>query len=366
MKDPAAAPDGSDLNSLASVRMERGIALLNAGSPEAWHEAIRCFEEVITLRQQLPLADNPEFRYGLSAGWINRGDALARLGGGENLADAVNSYTTAIELLKEVPAGDDDGLFVRRLAIAWMNRGVALEAQESAPALSEAIRSYEAAVALLNRSPHTGDVRHKLVLASAWTNLGNAQLHSAGSELAATTCAAAETALSLLAETEAHDLAAAETGLKARHVLCQAIAAVLAAPAHDTTQEMDLIGKMTDAVEDALGLVQSWERAGVARFRPLATHLFHLGALVYEKHQPQFLAEFLLEHLDPKRAGGLPPEAANWLAIADASLARASRGIAGRDFEWLATPQGRRGLETLKELQAAQVRLRAVRGAGPA
>jgi tetratricopeptide (TPR) repeat protein len=105
------------LNELASIRMERGIALLDSGAPDALPEAIRCFDQAIELRRRLPLAEIPGFRYGLAAGWINRGDALTRLGSSENLADAVNSYTAAIELLRDPPPGDD-GSFLRRLAIA--------------------------------------------------------------------------------------------------------------------------------------------------------------------------------------------------------------------------------------------------------
>jgi len=349
-----------DLDALASIRMESGLALLNAGTPDAIRDAIRCFEEAIDLRGRLPLAENPGFRYGLAGGWINRGDALTRLGSRENLADAVTSYTTAIELLKDPPASDD-GRFMRRLAIAWMNRGIALEEQTGVPALAEAVDSYEKAVELLSHSHRAADARDTMVLAGAWINLGNALLRSAGRQPALRAVAAAEKAVVLLAETESKELAAAEASLKARHILCQALAVRLAAPSNEASAEMDFIGRMTDAAEDALRLAQGWEKSGETCFRPLATQFFHFSVLVYEKHQPHFLAEFLLEHLDPDRATCFRPVSESWLAIGQESLARVRGGLRERGFAWLATPQGARRLKTLKELQAAEARLQVLR-----
>jgi len=346
---PASSDGNAQLNLLASGRMESGIALLNGGAPEALREAIRCFDEAIELRRRLPLVENSGFRYGLAAGWINRGDALTHLGGPGNLVDAVNSYTAAIELLKDPPAGDD-GSFVRRLAIAWMNRGIALEEQKCEPALAEAMRSYKEAIRLLSCIE-----LDPVVLASAWINLGNASLRSAAGTLAAEAVGAAEEALSLLAESESKELAAAEAGLKARHILCQAITAL---PGGSTSSiEPDLINKMTDAVEGALRLAQSWEKAGVTCFRPLATQFFHLGALAYEKHQSHFLAEFLLDHLE----SCLPPVSAAWLAIAGESLSRVRCGLRNCDFTLLATPQGIRQLEILNEVRAAEERFQTLR-----
>jgi hypothetical protein len=54
-------------------------------------------------------------------------------------------------------------------------------------------------------------------------------------------------------------------------------------------------------VDDGLALAHAWERRGVHRFRTLALDLFQFGALVYSRYQPQFLAEFVCENLDPSR-----------------------------------------------------------------
>ncbi|MEI9960210.1 MAG: hypothetical protein WDM76_03475 [Limisphaerales bacterium] len=60
--------------------MKRGIVLLNANMPASLAEAVQCFDRAIELRRTLPLHENLLFRYGLAAGWMNRGDALTRLG----------------------------------------------------------------------------------------------------------------------------------------------------------------------------------------------------------------------------------------------------------------------------------------------
>jgi tetratricopeptide (TPR) repeat protein len=337
------------LNHLASIRMKSGIALLEQGDARALQDAVRCFEEAIELRRRLPLAENPGFRYGLAAGWINRGDALARLAGPENVSDAVNSYTAAIELLRDVPA-NDDGLFVRRLAIAWMNRGLALEEQEH----EEAVRSYREAIKLLAACLGKPAGRLELVLASVWINLGNALLRSPAGALAAEAREAAEQALSLAGECESNDQAAAEAGFKARHILCQAMTILLGKTGLSVADKMDLIGRMTDAVESALELVQTWEKAGVAGFAPLAARFFHFGALVYEKHQPHFLADYILEHLEPERGKWVSPERATWLPAAMEALSRTRCGLRNLDFALISTPQGIRRLEILKEVQAAE------------
>jgi tetratricopeptide (TPR) repeat protein len=308
----------AELNRLASVRMESGIALLTRGEPEGLQEAIRYFDEAIELRRQLPFAQVPGFRYGLAAGWINRGDALTRLGGPENLVEAVKSYTTAIELLQDPPV-DDDGTFMTRLGIAWLNRGIALEMQNIEPAAAEAVLSYRKAKD------------------------------------------AAEQALPLLAENELKAVPAADAGLKARHVLCQAITGILRGTVRDTAIEPDLIDKITDTVEGALSLTQTWEDGGDPSFRPMATGFFHLGALVYERHQPHFLAEYLLDHLDPHCTGWPPAVSQTWLAIAEESLSRTRRELRISDFASLATPEGMRRVEILNEMQAAETRIQILR-----
>ncbi len=340
--------------------MKQGIALMEIGNPDSLREAVRCFDQAIQLRRQLP-PDDPASRYKLAAGLINRGEALTRLGGAENSDEAINSHTEAIALLENIPP-DDNGLYLKRLAIAWVNRGIALEAKGGPPALAEAVSSFQKAIDLIEGPPHSNDLQYALIRAGARVNYGNALMRSSGDSGASAACEAAEQALSLLKGSETGDRAAAEAGFKARHVLCQALVAMLveAAPGGEAAR-MDLAGRITDAVEEGLRMARDWERAGVTSFRALATQLFHVGTLVYERCQPQFLADFLLDHLDPERDTSIAPVDKDWLAFADESLSRVLRGFQGFDFESLATDEGRRRLQTLSRVEEARARLQALR-----
>ncbi len=339
--------------------MKVGIALLGAGAADGLREAIRHFDAAIEMRRQLPLAGNPIYRYGLAAGWINRGDALTKLNDGALLADAIRSYTVAIDLLEGVPAGDD-GKFARRLAIAWLNCGHAVERREDEASLDEAVRCYQAAIDRLSMSDCTGYESHRLVLASAWINLGNAWLRREGIASITQICEAAQTALFLIAASESEDLAAADASLKAHHILCQAMTARLDEATKAGANPSDIIADLTDAVEEALCLARSWEKKGVMSLRPLATHFFHFGALLYEKHQVHFLAEFLLDYLDPERPACFTPQSESWIAIARESLSRVRSGLRNRSFTVLATPQGLRELEILEDARVAETRLQVV------
>ncbi|HEY1081162.1 MAG TPA: hypothetical protein VGE29_02810, partial [Prosthecobacter sp.] len=82
---------------------QHGIRLLEQGDRDSLLEAQLCFEQAITLREELPLESNVWFRWGLTAGWMNRADALTRLGGEERLTDALKSYDIAIAHLHRLP-----------------------------------------------------------------------------------------------------------------------------------------------------------------------------------------------------------------------------------------------------------------------
>ena len=59
------------------------------------------------------------------------------------------------------------------------------------------------------------------------------------------------------------------------------------------------VHEATDAVDDGLALVRSWEQRGGVWFRGLAFDLFRFGARVYAHYQPQFLEEFIEDNLNP-------------------------------------------------------------------
>lgn len=105
-------------NEVANLRTNRAICRMGAGQ---WGDALPDLDEAIRLREQLPLESEPVYRWGLAAGWINRGDALRAL---EKPDEAVVSYDRGLGVLGEMEATDP---VKTRSAVAWNNRGLVLE-----------------------------------------------------------------------------------------------------------------------------------------------------------------------------------------------------------------------------------------------
>jgi tetratricopeptide (TPR) repeat protein len=288
--------DVEAINAHASVLMKRGIRLLDAAEPNALSEALGCFDQALELRRGLPIDGLPILRYGLAACWLNRADALVRMGDAAQIAEAVHSFDEGIRVLHGLPLGADPR-FPRRLALAYQNRGLALRAQ-GAPA-AEAISAFTEAIAILDHQQAALIADRQYLLAVVWMNLANARAADATAGSGSLARDAALRAIALVADVEVHDQDAAEVGLKARHVLCQTIAARLPqATAVDETMP-DEVHEATDAADEGLGLVRRWERQGVDRFRGIAYDLFRFGARVYARYQPRFLHEFVLDNMDP-------------------------------------------------------------------
>lgn len=330
-------------NTLGSAWMKRGIALLAINSPRSLEDAIHHFEEAISLRRELPLAENPRYRYGLAAGWMNRADALTRIGGAENLGNALRSYDEAIALLANDEA---DAQLLDRLAIAWLNRGITFEVSGDH---ASAAQSYEKAIALLRREEFANDERLRFTLACALSNLGNSFLIASPTTAGERARRAAKASLAILRAQENQFLPAGDTALKARHVLCRAVTTLIS----NGAKMDDLLEEATDAVDDGLAVSQNWEKAGITHLRPIADELFRFGSLLYQMYQPQFLSEYLLEHLD----GETIPWNREWFGVAQQMINAARQNLLTHSFAVLATPSGDRLGQTLQDLRAAEERL---------
>ena len=349
-------PMAEAINQRASVWMKRGIAILEKNAPENLHEAIEFFDKAIELRRSLPLEKNPMFPYGLAAGWMNRADALTRIGGEKNLAEASRSYDEALKLLRDLPL-DENPLFRRRLAIAWQNRGLVLQKQN---ALTEAVRSFENAIAVLQNERAIEISDRNQILAVVWMNRANALISQKNDSAAEVRIAAKET-LSLVSPAEENDWSAAEVGFKARHILCQAIARLLAEKNFTDSEIQNFVAETTDAVDEGLALARQWEFQGAQQFRPLAQELFRFGARIYQIYQPHFLNEFLLENFDPAQSPDAFVENPEMRAAALESLWRAFRDIQRGGFKKLNTPEFSELLERLRELRVVEERLMELR-----
>ncbi len=282
----------------ASLFMQEGIRLMQSGNnADATDAALLCFDRALELRRRLP-TEVPRHAYGLAACWLNRAEALTRPGPAHH-ALALDAYDKALALLRPLPLGAD-ARFSKRLAIAHQNRALVLAAQDP-PATADAIAGLVDATAVLDNAETMDALEREFLLATVWMNLANIQASEATivSDLAAQ--AAARRALALVTAQEHENTAAAEVGLKARHVLCQIAARRLSALAKRETLPED-VHHATDLADEGLDLVREWERCGVERFRDLASDLFRFGARVYAYHQPHFLHEFVGEQLDPRQS----------------------------------------------------------------
>jgi len=335
--------------------MHRGIDLLNGNDPAGLEKAVACFDQAIALRRTLPLAEEPRHRYGLAAGWMNRGDALARLGAKAQLVESLRSYDEALGLLRTLPL-EDDPLYPRRLAIAWINRGVTRQKEETAAATTDAIGCFREALAVLEAPSAAALVDLPLLRAGALTNLAGAWLDSDRPAVEARSLA--QQALALIKHAEQTDVVAAEAAFKARLAVCRAIAA----ESRDGKLVPPELMEMTiDVVDEGLMLARHWEQRGERGFRALAQDLFRFGCRIYPAGQPHFLAEFILESLDPEKANGVLPLNQEIHESAVAALWNALKEIHQDGFQFISSPRFEPMLENLRNLRVTEERLEQLR-----
>jgi len=287
------------INAEASVLMKRGIRHMGEVQADAVTEALGCFDQALALRRDLPFERRPLLRFGLAACWLNRADALKRMGEAEQISAALGAYVEGIDLLLGLPL-DEDARFPRRLAIGYQNRGLALLAHDP-PFLEQAETDFNDAISVLSQHAAALIPDRNYLLAGILVNLANTLLVEVTDEGEARALDAVRRALSLAAEVEENDADAAEVGLKARHAVCRTLATRLSRLTSNQ-QTPDEVHEATDIVDDGLRLARRWEQKGVDRFRAIACDLFRFGARVYARFQPQFLNEFVLDNMDPTQS----------------------------------------------------------------
>lgn len=299
---PEDAPEAR--NAEAKVWMKRGIALLSADNPAALPEALDCFHHALAIRRELPYESSSFYRWLLTACWMNLGDVQTRLGTPAHLASAVQSFDEAIHHLQHLPL-DEDPQYRSRLALAWMNRSLALRAQATPESRSEALECLSHAQRTLDESATPGRPLGNSMLCTLLVNRAALLLEVSPPRMHEA-MHAAEEALEMCRSTEHHVLQSAELGLKARHIFCHAVAMLLEIPPVDTTRADDWIHQATDKVDEAMHLTASWEKPGMpGHFHALRHELFHFGCSLLLAYQPHFMAEFLLDVLDPENGSSL-------------------------------------------------------------
>jgi hypothetical protein len=327
-------------------------------------EAVRSYDCAAGILRSLA-SDHPASRRDLAIAQMNRGNALQKIGTAEALADSLRSYDEAIALLG-APGFENNFPARNSLGAAWMNRGLALHRQASAnpELLDEALRSHREAIAVLRPLPLDESPWFRRNLSAAWTNLANALLDSRASDRFTAAADAARTALSLIAAEEDTEPVDADLALKARRCLCDALGHVLALNEAAGLSNDATGAETSDAVDAALALIRHWEQQGLPAFRALAARFFRFGAHFYRLHQPHFLAEFVLENLDPESSPGAIADAQELHAIADEAISVSLAALRAPRLIHQVDPALLRELQTSRDLQSAERRLADLRRSG--
>jgi len=172
-------------------------------------EAVRCFEEAIRLRTGLPLQMQPWYRWGFTAGWMNRAEALSRLGRHE---EASSSYDRALDQLQQLPL-EMEPAFRWRLGLAWMNRALTLQAL-GYERVGMALESLDESIRVLSHVEMT-TMRDRGTFGCAWMNHAAVLMESQPAQ-PMEALESATHARFCLQPFERIDVIAAEAALKAR------------------------------------------------------------------------------------------------------------------------------------------------------
>ena len=290
----------------------------------------------------------------LGAAWMNRGVGLVHLQDvtetkeslAARLAAADKAFANAAEQLE--PLAPTQPAAHRNLASVWANIGL-LRTRLEDPA--GALTAHVKAVELFRPIAATGEAPVVFELAARLFNLGQAAGAAGDTELA---LRAGREALALATTVGGADGQAGELALRARHSVCVLLGGLLAAVGKDSPERAARLSESGDLVEDGLAGMTARGAAASDGEKQAGARLYEFGAWLYRTQQPQFLAEYLLEHLgeDPLRA-----------KIAAAAVQAARQGMVQRNFNDTTHGDMDRVLDVLQELGQVEARLKEL-GAG--
>ncbi|MGE9266750.1 MAG: hypothetical protein ACQKBY_01535 [Verrucomicrobiales bacterium] len=316
-------------NEEANRLTRRGMARAEAGELA---EALADFEAAIRLREGLDWRNEGLVCWGLAAGLINRGDVLARLGEGGRALASYENAARVLAHMERTPAVRE------RLGILWNQHGVLLEAMGAREA---ALGSFRQALGAFEKG------NPSLVPVAALLHLS--RLAPPEHRRALT-----EEALGRVRTREKEELAAAEIGIKARHHLCELACELLLAGKKEDLPR-DWIAEVSDWAEEGLAVAREWEAQGETGLRSLALDFFRLALRVYRTCQPQFLAEFILEQLDPELSLGAWGGLVEFRAAALGALRQAMAELL--DYVVIGEEEIAKRQERLRELRSVDERL---------
>jgi tetratricopeptide (TPR) repeat protein len=255
-----------------------------------------------------------------------RGHALEARGTAASLAGALHCYETALALLGPHPSEHERVRIAQ--GILWMNQG---NARQRLAAYGPAIAAYDEALVFL---PVNDDPAVQNARGAAWLNRGRALQARGGASDPAEAIRSQQQALALLRPLVRPADPDSQLNLAGA---CLNLATLLAGERRLT--------EATDAADEGLEIVR---RPGAAQalLRPVAARLFQFGAQLYAVHQPQFLAEFVRENIDPADVG--------FAAAARAAVTRAREHLGRTRFLSTANPAALRLVELWRDLAALE------------
>jgi tetratricopeptide (TPR) repeat protein len=313
--------------------------------------AVTAYDRAVIILAELHRCGNSSVRYELAVAWMNRGNALQKQDGEHRWEDALRSYGRTIALLKCEPLRDQSERLT--LGCAQMNRAGVMQKHSQ---LSYAAASCDDAITTLRELLPNGDFQVNRTLAAAWLVRGSIALGVRTIAAIEMTISCARESLRLLEREEPSDLIATDITLKSHQLFCEACGLRL----DDKSQRTDIaaiVGEVSDHAEAALKIILNSAGGKFGGSGWNGTWFFRFAASLYAEYQPQFLGEFVMEHL---RSGGLrtnPVLAEEWRGLAVSALSRARVRLHSLLFSDPGATEAARWLEALGALATLEMEL---------
>ncbi len=278
-----------------------GQAYFRQGRREHIPIVLQHYAQAAAILENLPWRTHLRYRHHLAALWLNCGNLYWLAREAIPAAEAIAAYQKALSYANELPRSE--AKYARLTASIWLNNGNVCKESPKASERTYAATCFTEAQRILR--PHAKEDAPDICLefASILANQANhlaTQIDSESEflELIET----AQEALDGVTPLEQDNILAAQISINARRALCQAYGFRLYKM--DGMLEESFYQEATDLVDAGLELIRHWEHRGMHHLRPLARRFFRLGEQLYRIRQPRFLAEFILETLDPAHNQG--------------------------------------------------------------
>jgi tetratricopeptide (TPR) repeat protein len=318
--------------------------------------ALTRYDQALALLRSVP-ADTERVRREIALVSMNRGNVLQKQGRAEALPDSIRAYDEAIAFMQTLPLAENSE-YRNSLGAAFMNRGHAQQSAGDRGGFEAALVSHSEAITLFRTLPLNAHRSFSINLSAALMNKANVLVALNQCDAAVMSASESRT---IAGELESTDPVAADVALKARRVQCEALGRLLYTKSSRGESIKSLADEAIDIVEEGLALSRSWESRGFPYFRSLAARLYRFGAQLYSVHQPHFLAEFLLEHVDPDISTGAMSQDVEFYQTAQDALADVRQRLSSRRTVILDTPETSRLVELVQSLRTAEARFAELR-----